>query len=95
MYFATSRNMYLVSFQASNVCAQVWLAIYGQMKIYFAYGQHNQIFFILLMKTYIYSCKNDRNSTRMHFSSLLLFFFFLMKMFSHIVVLAYEHRLVA
>lgn len=83
MYFATSRNMYLVSFQASNVCAQVWLAIYGQMKIYFAYRQHNQIFFVLLMKAYIYSCKNDRNSTRMHFSSLLLFFFLNENVFSY------------
>lgn len=38
MYFATSRKMCLVSFQACNVCAHVWLAIYGQMKMYSAYS---------------------------------------------------------
>lgn len=39
MYFATSGEMYLVSFQASSVFAVVWLVVYGQMKIHFAYEQ--------------------------------------------------------
>lgn len=41
MYFAASGKMYLVSFQASKVFALVWLAVYGEMKIYSANEQCN------------------------------------------------------
>lgn len=76
IYFATSGKMYLVSFQASNVFALVWLAVYGQMKIYSAYEQCNYIFFILLIKIYIYLCKKDQTSTGMDLSSLLPILFY-------------------
>lgn len=41
MYSASSGKMSLVRFQASNVFALVWLAVYGQVEIYSPYEQCN------------------------------------------------------
>lgn len=81
MYFAPSRKMCLVSFQASNACAQVWLAIYGQMKIYSAYSVTRSSLSCLSKHAYIHARMTEILLECIFF----LCYFLKMKMFYHIV----------